>query len=288
MNESTSDTIAATSAPVPTTVPATSRTAHPTTRPASNPFANQAIAPTHTVTLANRAPDESHESALLHTAITDELAVAMLEGRWPIGEAMTLEDIQERFSTSRTVAREVAKYLEAMGAVTVRRRVGLMPRPVGEWSALNPQVIRWKLMSDKRKEQLRTLTELRLAVEPAATAAAARNASMEARALFPVMASELRKSGEAGDLDTFHDLDVRFHSSILLSSGNDLFASMSDIIGIVLKGRVELHMYPQKPKPAALDAHDAVAEGIWRGNPDQAREAMRTIVDEVAESLELT
>ena len=284
MNESTSDTIAMTPAPVP----ATSRTAHTATRLASNPSGSPSITSTSTTAPANRAPDEPHESALLHTAITDELAVAMLEDRWPIGEAMTLEDIQERFSTSRTVAREVAKYLEAMGAVTVRRRVGLMPRPVGEWSALNPQVIRWKLMSDKRKEQLRTLTELRLAVEPAAAAAAARNASMEARALFPVMASELRKSGEAGDLDTFHDLDVRFHSSILLSSGNDLFASMSDIIGIVLKGRVELHMYPQKPKPAALDAHDAVAEGIWRGNPDQAREAMRTIVDEVAESLELT
>lgn len=304
MNGSTGDAITTTQTPAP----ATRQAARPTTRqdsnPTANPPANPAASPTMTPAIAppstsattpasagahaNRTPDESHESALLHKAITDELAVDMLEGRWPAGEALTLEAIQDRFSASRTVAREVAKYLEAMGAVTVRRRVGLLPRPVEEWSALNPQVIRWKLMSSRRKEQLRTLTELRLAVEPAAAAAAARNASMEARALFPVMAGELRKSGEAGDLDTFHDLDVRFHSLILLNSGNDLFASMSDIIGIVLKGRVELHMYPQKPKPAALDAHDAVAEGIWRGNPDQAREAMRTIVDEVAESLELT
>ncbi|NEG55603.1 FadR/GntR family transcriptional regulator [Bifidobacterium platyrrhinorum] len=227
-------------------------------------------------------------SGLLHQAITDELAVDILDGRWPVGEPLTLEDIQERFSTSRTVAREVAKYLESMCAVTVRRRVGLVPRPVGEWSALNTQVIRWKLMSSRRKEQLRTLTELRLAVEPAAAAAAARNATMEARAMFPVMAAELRRHGETGDLDDFHDLDVRFHSSLLLNSGNELFAGMADIIGIVLRGRVELHMYPQRPKPAALDAHDAVAEAVWRGDPDGAREAMHAIVDEVAESLELT
>lgn len=296
MNGSTGDAITTT----PTPAPAIRQAARPTTRQDSNPPANPdasptitpaiapAITPAATVAHANHTLDEPRESALLHTAITDELAVDMLEGRWPAGEALTLEAIQDRFTTSRTVAREVAKYLEAMGAVSVRRRVGLLPRPVEEWSALNPQVIRWKLMSSRRKEQLRTLTELRLAIEPAAAAAAARNASMEARALFPVMAGELRKRGEAGDLDTFHDLDVRFHSLILLNSGNDLFASMSDIIGIVLKGRVELHMYPQKPKPDALDAHDAVAEGIWRGNPDQAREAMHAIVDEVAESLELT
>ena len=228
----------------------------------------------------------SHEP--LHQSVTDELAVDILDGRWPVGTPITLETLQSRFDTSRTVAREVAKYLEAMGAVTIRRRVGLVPRDVREWSALNPQVIRWKLMSSHRKEQLRTLTELRLAVEPAAAAAAARNATMEARAMFPVMAGELRKHGETGDLDAFHDLDVRFHSSILTSSGNDLFASMADIIGIVLRGRVELHMYPQKPKPSALDAHDAVAEAIWKGDPDRAREAMHDIVDEVAESLELT
>ena len=74
----------------------------------------------------------------------------------------------------------------------------------------------------------------------------------------------------------------------MLNSGNDLFASMADIIKIVLLGRVELHMYPQKPKPAALDAHDAVAQAVWKGDPDAAREAMHAIVDEVAESLELS
>lgn len=236
---------------------------------------------------ATLSPTTTASGELLHKAITDQLAIDILNGTWPIGKSVTLEDIQSRFDTSRTVAREVAKYLEAMGAVSIRRRVGLIAKPVNEWSALNPQVIRWKLSSSHRKEQLRTLTELRLAIEPAAAASAARRATMEEKAMFPVMADELRRTGESGDLDTFHDVDVRFHSAILLSSGNDLFASMASIIEIVLKGRVELHMYPQKPKPTALDAHDAVAEGIWRGDPDQAREAMHAIVDEVADSLDL-
>ena len=227
-------------------------------------------------------------SDLMHQAVTDELAVDILDGRWTTDAPLTLEAIQERFAISRTVAREVAKYLESTRAVTIRRRVGLIPRPVDEWAALSTQVIRWKLMSTRRRDQLRTLTELRLAVEPAAAASAARNATMEARAMMPVMAAELRRCGEAGELDAFHELDVRFHSSLLLNSGNDLFASMADIIKIVLLGRVELHMYPRKPKPAALDAHDAVAQAVWQGDPDAARAAMHAIVDGVAESLELS
>ena len=59
---------------------------------------------------------------LLQDAVCRTLAIEMLDGKWPAGESLTLEDVQNRFGISRTVAREVAKTLESMGAVTVRRR----------------------------------------------------------------------------------------------------------------------------------------------------------------------
>lgn len=105
---------------------------------------------------------------------------------------------------------------------------------------------------------------------------------------LPLLAAELRHTGENGGLDEFHKLDIEFHSLILRNSGNEMFASLSTIIATVLSGRVELHMYPQKPKPEALDAHDAVAQAIWQSSPDNARQAMHRIVDEVAETLQLS
>lgn len=161
-------------------------------------------------------------------------------------------------------------------------------QPVEEWDALSTQIIHWKLHSTHRKEQLRTLTELRLAIEPAAAISAARYTPIDVKSRLPLLAAELRHTGENGRLDEFHKLDIEFHSLILRNSGNEMFASLSTIIATVLSGRVELHMYPQKPKPEALDAHDAVAQAIWQSSPDNARQAMHRIVDEVAETLQLS
>lgn len=153
-------------------------------------------------------------------------------------------EFQRRFDVSRTVAREVAKSLETAKVVTVRRCIGLVSQPVEEWDALSTQVIHWKLHSTHRKEQLRTLTELRLAIETTAATSAARYAPIDVKSRLPLLAAELRHTGENGRLDEFHKLDIEFHSLILRNSGNEMLASLSTIIATVLSGRVELHMYP--------------------------------------------
>lgn len=230
--------------------------------------------------------NNAQPAASMHLSVSKELALDILNGKWKIGDNITLEDIQNRFHVSRTVAREVAKYLESMGAVAIKRRVGIVACPVPAWSSLNPQVIQWKLHSSHRVRQLRSLTELRLAIEPAAAADAAINASLEEKAMFPVIATQMATDGEAGKLEEFHELDIRFHTLLLSASGNELFASLAEIISTVIRGRVELGMYPSRPAPEALSAHQAVAEAIWKGRPDDARQAMQRIVDEVAEDIQ--
>lgn len=230
--------------------------------------------------------DKANHTTAMHYAITEQLAIDIIEGRWKPGQSMTLNDIQERFSISRTVAREVAHTLESTHAVIVKKRVGLIAQDLHEWLSLDTQVIRWKLHSNHRRRQLLTLNELRLAVEPIAAADTAIKASIETRALMPVLAMELRKKAKSGNLDEFHRIDVRFHNEILTNSGNELFSTLSSLVSIVLVSRVEQGLYPEKPRPEALDAHEQVADAIWKGDADLAKEAMTRIVDEVRASTE--
>ena len=89
---------------------------------------------------------ENTVGELMQDSVSRTLAIEMLDGVWKAGESLTLEALQSRFGISRTVAREVAKTLESMNAVLVKRRIGLVARPFGEWQALNHQVIEWRLL----------------------------------------------------------------------------------------------------------------------------------------------
>ena len=88
-------------------------------------------------------------------------------------------------------------------------------------------------------------------------ASAARLASIDVKAKFPVYAAQMRQIAESNEegavgLTKFHDLDVEFHTLILRESGNELFAALADTIATVLRGRVELGKYPMKRSPTHL------------------------------------
>lgn len=219
--------------------------------------------------------------SLLHQGVTRELGIEIIDGDWQVGQARTLEEIQHRFSVSRTVARESARQLDALGLVRTRRRHGLVAQDPSCWNVLDSALIDLRLHSSKREEQLRSLTQLRLAVEPAAAEGAARYPDVHERAKLLPLASEMRRLGEAGELDDFLQVDIAFHRIVLSLSGNELFAALSDVVAVVLSGRTELGLMPHNPRPEALAGHEAVAEAIFRGDPEGSRAAMQEILDEV-------
>lgn len=227
---------------------------------------------------------EKDSGNLLHHAISRKLGIEIIDKEWEAEVPRTLEDIQSRFNVSRTVAREASRQLETLGLVTTRRRVGLIPRSMEEWHVLDAQLIDWRLHSRDREAQIYSLTQLRLAVEPAAAADTARFASIHTRAQLLPLAAEMRRTGESGLLTEFLAFDVEFHRLILRSCGNELFAALADLVAVVLQGRTELGLMPTMPKAEALAGHDAVANAIFQGDAEGARSAMEGILQEVREA----
>lgn len=224
-------------------------------------------------------------SPALHSAVLDALGRSITSGDVAPGTPLTLEAIGAEHGVSRTVAREVMRLLEGLGLVRSRRRVGIVVLPMESWNVLDPRVIRWRLEGPARDRQLRTLTELRHAVEPLAAAGAARHASPETRDELVDLATKMRVLGEHGDLTEFLALDIRMHELVLRSSGNELFGALAGVVAAVLSGRTHLGLMPASPVPEALDQHEEVARAVAAGDPAAAEAAMAAIVGEVRRAL---
>lgn len=228
----------------------------------------------------------SSRVAPLVDSIVDEIGLAIISGAMAPGEAFTLQSITDKFTVSRTVAREMMRSLEDLSLVEARPRIGITVLPAGSWNVFSPRVVAWRLRC-QQGAQLRSLTELRVAIEPTAAYHAAVRATPDQRARLVELAAELRQLGEAGHGDGYNFLraDIEFHSLLLESSGNEMFAALGDTVGEILIGRTDLGLQPEYPAREALDRHEALAAAIAGGQPTEAEEHARALVDEVRTAL---
>ena len=143
----------------------------------------------------------------------------------------------------------------------------------------DPLVIRWRLAGAGRIAQLRSITELRSAVEPQAAGLAAQRAEPRAASELVGLAARMWEAGRAGEMDLFLTLDIDFHRRVLAASGNEMFEHLHQPIAEVLTGRHAYGLMPHHPHVDALQLHADVAQSIQRGDVDKARDAMVRIME---------
>ena len=220
----------------------------------------------------------THDAPGLHSQVLDEIGQAICEGRMPAGTTFTTEALEIKYQVSRSVIRESLRALEAMGMVTSKRRVGNRVLPMSEWNVYDLSVIRWRLAGHGRIAQLRSLTQLRTAIEPeAAKLAASRGALTQASDLMG-LAGRLWAAGRSGDQEGFLTLDIEFHSLVMEMSGNEMFTRLNNLVSEVLIGRTNYGLMPQFPHDEALQMHVDVANAIQSGNAEAAGASMLGIM----------
>ncbi|WP_230854957.1 FadR/GntR family transcriptional regulator [Arthrobacter terrae] len=222
----------------------------------------------------------------LHAQVVELLGLAFSSGELPSGSILRIEELEERCQVSRSVVREALRVLASMGMVTSRRRIGVSVLPSSEWNLYDPQIIRWRLASAGRIAQLRSLYELRAAIEPEAAKLAALRAPLSDASDLMGLAGKLWAAGRDGDTGLFLDLDIQFHRLVLSSSGNEMFGRLHTLVAEVLTGRTNYGLMPEHPHEEALQMHVDVASAIQRGDPDQARDAMLRITDRAVREMQ--
>ncbi|MEU5941460.1 FadR/GntR family transcriptional regulator [Micromonospora sp. NPDC047548] len=236
---------------------------------------SSAVAPTQS------APVE----AGLHARVLDHLGTAICGGELTAGSVLNIDDLVDRYAVSRSVVREVLRVLAAMGLIETRRRVGVMIRAANDWNVFDPQVIRWRLASAGQMAQMRSITELRTAVEPHAAWLAARRVNHDEASDLVGLAAKMWAAGKAGDEARFLSLDIEFHRQVLLASGNEMFVKLQELVAEVLTGRHHYHLMPHHPDEQALQLHADVAQAIQRRDGEGARHAMVQIMEQAFEEM---
>jgi len=129
----------------------------------------------------------------------------------------------ERFSASRTALREAYSKLSGKGLIVARPRIGTRVRLRADWNLLDPDVLAWRLGSERRALRRRPVHlapgDRAGAAEIAATSRTANSLGRIADAFGRM---EQFKSGD-GDLI---GADVDFHVAILEATGNSFLAAL--------------------------------------------------------------
>ncbi|MFG3420383.1 FadR/GntR family transcriptional regulator [Micromonospora sp. NPDC047730] len=233
------------------------------------------------VAVAPIAPAE----AGLHARVLDHLGTAICGGELAAGAVLNIDELVERYAVSRSVVREVLRVLASIGFIETRRRVGVMIRPTDAWNVFDPQVIRWRLASSGRIAQLRSITELRTAVEPHAALLAASRVGHDEASDLVGLAAKMWAAGKAGDEERFLRLDIEFHRRVLVASGNEMFVRLQELVAEVLTGRHQHHLMPHHPHEQALQLHAEVAQAIQRRDGERARRAMVQLMEQAFDEM---
>lgn len=221
-------------------------------------------------------------------SVLNQLGRDIVSGTLEEGTTFTLFDLGQRFTISRTVAREAMRALEQLGLVASSRRVGITVQPRSQWYSLDQAIIDWRLDTESElRDQLRSLAEFRIGVEPVAARLAAQHATRTERSRLLQIGMELRELGMSGHgaSEEFLELDVAFHSLLLRASGNDMFAALVPSVTAMLKGRTAHGLQPTTPDPRSLECHVELAQAVKAGNGDSAKAYMEELLDEAREHL---
>jgi DNA-binding FadR family transcriptional regulator len=240
------------------------------------------------------------------------------------GDILRLDAVMDQISGSRALAREVLQALQHKGLVTLKTRVGATVQPVQEWNVFDPDVISWRLHAAPRFP-MRSMTELREAVEPRAAFLAAQRASGDVCRDLVSLAGQLKKLAEDDRFDQLDDsggacraefcaVDARLHYLILEGSNNEMFRSLAVPVEAALNYRIKsdwegaereekwaerlaggtppvnsqpgrIKKFPFRPERLAMWLHYGVVYAIDQGHPQAAETFSRALIAEYRNGL---
>lgn len=202
-------------------------------------------------------------------AVAQRIEALIVEQRLAPGDALPPErSLASRLEVSRNILREALRTLGEKGLVNVVSGKGTFVREPST-EAVEASL---SLLLQLRHVSLVELCDARAAIEPEMAALAAERRTDADIERINARMLELEQSGSPAEHVA---ADLEFHRAIAETSRHSVYASIADAV----RALVTRSMLVGTNVPRAIDVsdtqHQAIAEAITAGDPDQARNAMR-------------
>lgn len=220
----------------------------------------------------------------LHKKVATLISKEIVNGQFLPGDKLPSEhELAQIFEVSRNVVREAIACLRADGVVISRQGLGAF--------VVQPelrQAIRIDAEELQQSGNLRSLFELRsaLEIEAAGLAAIRRTKPLLAR----IEQALGKMTGAEKMLDEGIDADLDFHRAVAEAAGNEYLVTFLTYLGHQMRETIltarENHGL-ETVVELTIAEHQRIFEALSAGDPDAARDAMRTHVKGAAKRLNI-
>jgi GntR family transcriptional regulator, transcriptional repressor for pyruvate dehydrogenase complex len=227
---------------------------------------------------------QGFDKSRLSDEIAKHLEQLIREGRLLPGQRLPSErELSEQLQVSRPVLREALRALEIKGVVSIHRGSGVFVKKVAE----DILEVNLRVWLSENIHLIRAFYESRLTIEPECAALASQRATDKQIQNLKAILQDTQIPVQKQHVRAFIGMDIDFHAAIADMSGNAFFSKMlssiisteTDMRGIVLQMPDHFEI--------ANRGHEAIVKAIEARNPEQARQAMISALQDALDAIDV-
>ncbi len=208
------------------------------------------------------------------------LGMRIVGGEYRPGDLLPVEaELCAAIGVSRTTVREGVKMLSSKRLIEISPKTGTRVLPFSDWNLLDRDVLAWRLLAQFDTKIVQDIFEMRLCIEPRASALAAQQGSEDGLRAIERRYQDVRETlQQGGDMRLAAQADLEFHMTIINTSQNGMFITIGGAVKAALRVSSEmLHRLPEHPM-RELSLYDDVRQSILRRDVDAASLSMTALL----------
>jgi len=228
---------------------------------------------------------KSVQVSRVHAEIGRQIARRIIAGDLEAGQYLPTEtELTRDFGVSRVAVREALRSLAQRGLLEQSQGRRTVILPMERWDVFDPMVLAIMREEGKIFPVLKDFTWIRLNLEPAVAAEAAKNSTPQLVASLEGIVAQMEAL--RAQHEGYYVADLDFHARLATAAGNQVLHRLMKVMGTLFSAERRLPDAPYASPAKGIKDHKAIIKAIADRDPERAAELMRKHIAWAAKGIE--